>query len=108
MTWETVLMNGSVLKNQAVQQGRQMLLDAIVQRYGLDALEQQFVQGQGLAPENLYQGLVDFIKGGSTLEQAIAEEQQAIQIHQEQGTRTGGLTLEQYQKDMQQPQQPQQ
>ncbi len=101
-------MNGSVLKNQAVQQGRQKLLDAIVQRYGLDALEQQFVQGQGLAPENLYQGLVDFISSGSTLEQAIAEEQQAMQMSMESGRKPGGLTLEQYQKDMQQPQQPQQ
>ena len=70
-----------------------MLLDAIVQRYGLDALEQQFVQAQGLAPDNLYRGLADFIKSGSTLEQAIAEEQQAIQMHQQQGTSTGGLGL---------------
>jgi len=93
MTWENVLKN----------QGRQMLLDAIVARYGLDALEQQFTQAQGLAPENLYQGLADFLKGGSTLEQAIAEEQQAIQMHQEQGTSTGGLN-----QQPQQPQQPQQ
>jgi len=78
-----------------------MLLDAIVQRYGLDALEQQFVQAQGLAPENLYKGLADFIKGGSTLEQAIAEEQQAIQMNMASGQGAGGLTPQQYQQDMQ-------
>lgn len=95
MTWEDVLKN----------QGRQMLLDVIVQKYGLDALEQQFVQAQGLAPENLYKGLADFIKSGTSLEDAIAEERQAIQINMKSGQKPGGLTPQQYQKDMQQPQQ---
>ena len=94
MAWE------EVLKNQNVLAARQMLLEAIVKRYNLDAMEQQFVQAQGLTPDNLYQGLVDFINSGSTLEQAISEERLAMQMNMESGRKPGGLTMEQYQKDL--------
>jgi len=96
--WETVL--------KANAKGKQMLADAIVEIYSLDALEKEWVAAHGYSPELFYQGIIDFIKSGTPLKQAIEEERESARLLAQQDKAAGGkrpskpmMTMEQYDKD---------
>ena len=96
--WENVL--------KANTKGKQMLADAIAEIYNLDAIEKEWVAAHGYGPELFYQGIIDFIKSGTPLKQAIEEERESARLLAEQDKAAGGrrphkpiMTMEQYEID---------